>query len=258
MTTGVSFEGACFGARTHDGSGLTDGRADRPASAVRERAPVPVWVYRYFAAEVGRGGDAAHAVDELTWIWIWSGASACSGGARDRAGSCTRAVGGGGRAFGGARPVFAPAVVCAGAPQRRGRAVQDGGDAHLEGLPVISAGHSHWWGSSRRRADRTPAAATGRHHMGRAARRLVIYDAQGGGLGVTSKAFDMADLWLEGALSLMEQCACDAGCASCTRPGRPVVGRSERGGGGGGSAERSDARGLDARGRGKGTARYLH
>lgn len=35
-------------------------------------------------------------------------------------------------------------------------------------------------------------------------------------LGVAHKAFDMIDVLLEGALTLMEQCDCEVGCPSCT------------------------------------------
>jgi len=47
---------------------------------------------------------------------------------------------------------------------------------------------------------------------------LFLYDQYPGGIGLSEKAYDMQELLLEHALSIVENCPCENGCPSCVGP----------------------------------------
>ena len=46
---------------------------------------------------------------------------------------------------------------------------------------------------------------------------IFIYDGYEGGIGLTKRGFDVIKDWFEATLSLMEDCACEVSCPSCTQ-----------------------------------------
>ena len=62
---------------------------------------------------------------------------------------------------------------------------------------------------------------------------IFLYDSFPGGIGLSEKAYQMQELLLEHALSIVEGCACEEGCPSCVGPVAEV-----------GSTGKADARAL--------------
>lgn len=46
---------------------------------------------------------------------------------------------------------------------------------------------------------------------------IFVYDGHEGGIGLTRRAFDVADEWLRTALSIITECECDSGCPACVQ-----------------------------------------
>ena len=47
---------------------------------------------------------------------------------------------------------------------------------------------------------------------------IFLYDQYPGGIGLSEKAYEMQELLLEHALSVVESCDCEDGCPSCVGP----------------------------------------
>ncbi len=46
---------------------------------------------------------------------------------------------------------------------------------------------------------------------------IFIYDGSAGGIGLAKRGYDLIDEWFSSALKLMEDCACEVSCPSCTQ-----------------------------------------
>lgn len=46
---------------------------------------------------------------------------------------------------------------------------------------------------------------------------IFVYDGHEGGIGLTRRAFDVADEWLRTALAIITECGCDSGCPACVQ-----------------------------------------
>ncbi len=46
---------------------------------------------------------------------------------------------------------------------------------------------------------------------------IFVYDGHEGGIGLTRRAFDVADEWFRTALAIITECGCDSGCPECVQ-----------------------------------------